>query len=198
VILAIVVALMAVVAGIYFVLYSAGFFNYLGGKKSDPTAVSREILMKKLLDLNDQNKPYQIVKGEDTDLLAEWKFVESKWYGLFNKKGLRSPYRARLLLDEARHSVRCFEELGSVSWTAGVGGLIPSIHFQKSHFSGRILFQKSWGVGYGGKKLSPPELGKVYEYKFDIDEIRTHIVETIKKNGWEWIPVTARRHATHR
>jgi hypothetical protein len=197
VVVPIVIALIAVAAGVCFILYAAGFFNYLGGKKCDPTAVNKEILMKKLLDLNDQNKPYQIVKGEDTDLLAEWKFVDSKWYGLFNKNGLRSAYRARLLLDEARHSVRCFEELGSVSWTAGDGGLIPSIHFQKSHFGGRILFQNNWGVGYGGKQLSHPELGKVYEYKFDIDEIRGPIVDTVKENGWEWVPVTARRHTTY-
>ncbi len=191
-----IIALIAVGAGVYFALYAAGFFNYLGGKKCDPNAVSKEILEKKLLDHNDPSRPYQIVKGDDTDLLAEWKFVDAKWYGLFNKNGLKSAYRARLLLDEERHSVRCFEELGSVSWSAGVNGIIPSVHFQNSKFGGRILFQKSWGAGYGGKQLTPPEIGKVYEYKFNIDEIRGPIIEIVKDSGWEWVPVTARRHAT--
>ena len=193
---AFIIAFIAAAAGVYFALYAAGFFNYLGGKKRSPNAVNKKILVKKLLDHNDPSKPYQIVKGNDTDLLAEWKFVDAKWYGLFNKNGLKSAYRARLLLDEERHSVRCFEELGSVSWSVGVNGITPSVHFQKSKFGGRILFQKSWGVGYGGKQLSPLEAGKVYEYKFDIDEIRGPIIEIIKENGWEWVPVTARRHTT--
>jgi hypothetical protein len=171
----IVIALIAIAAAVYFILYAAGLFNYMGGKRSDPDAVSKEILIKKLLSLNDQNKPFQIEKGEETDLVAEWKFVDPKWYVLFNKNGLKSAYRSFLLLDEGRHSVRCFEELGSVSWTTGAG-LVPSIHFQKKHFGGRILFQKSYGAGYGVKKQSSCEPGKVYEYKFDIDEIRTPII----------------------
>ena len=60
------------------------------------------------------------------------------------------------------------------------------------------MFQKSWGVGYGGKQLAPLEVGKVHDYKFNIDEIRGPIIDTVKENGWEWVPVTARRHTTYR
>lgn len=184
-------------AGIFFALYALGFFNYLGGKKSNPNAVSRDVLYRRILELNDPSKPYHIIQGKDSDLMAEWKIVDATWYGIFNKNRLSEAYRALLLLDDSRHSVRCFEELGSVNWSAGASGLIPSVHYQKRFFQGRILYKKEIAVGYGIKQLNPVEAGKVYDYKFDVNEIRNPIIDVVKESGWEWVPVTARRHVMH-
>lgn len=184
--------------GFYLALYALGFFQYLGGKKPDPCAVDKKTIRQALLALNDPSKPYHIVPAEDTDLIAEWKIVDASWYGIFSKSRLSKAYRARLLLDEERHSVRCFETLGSVSWTAGTCGLTPVVHYSRSSFAGRILLQKSFGVGYGIKDLKTLDLGKVYAYRFDIDEIRVPIIDTVKAHGWEWIPVTAKRHALYK
>ena len=185
-------------AGLFFAFYALGFFQYLGGKKPNPNAVNKETLEKALLALNDPQKPYHLVPGEDTDLVAEWKIVDASWYGIFSKNRLSKAYRARLLLDEERHSVRCFELLGSVSWTAGTDGLSPSINFSKSSFGGRVFSEKSYGLGYGIKDPRSLEVGKVYEYKFDVNEIRAPIIATVKANGWEWVPVTVKRHAVYK
>jgi hypothetical protein len=195
--LGLLLGLAAAGAGLFFMLYALGFFQYLGGKKHDPRAVSKEALAKKILALNDTSKPYHIVKGEEADLVAEWKIVDASWYGIFNKNKLSEAYRALLLLDEARHSVRIFEELGSVEWSAGSSGPVPQVHFRKTFVRGRILFRKQWGVGSAIKDKTPLEAGKVYEYKFDVDEIRGPIEAVVKENGWEWVPVTARRHANY-
>lgn len=190
-------ALVGAGTGLFFALYGLGFFQYLGGKKLDPRAVDKQTLRAALLALNDPAKPYRIVPAETTDLIAEWKVVDAAWYGLFNRNRLRKAYRALLLLDEARRSVRCFELLGTVSWTAGASGLVPTVRYSASAFGGRVLFQKSYGIGYGIKDLTAPAVDKVYEYRFDIEEIRAPIVATVRNNGWEWVPVTARRHAVH-
>src|SRR4030042_922073 len=150
-------------AGLFFMLYALGFFQYLGGKKHDLNAVSKETLAKRILALNDASKPYHVVKGEESDLVAEWKIVDASWYGIFSKNKLSEAYRALLLLDEARRSVRVFEELGSVEWSAGSSGLVPRVHFRKTFVRGRILFRKQWGVGYAIKDKTPLEVGKVYE-----------------------------------
>ncbi|MBM3175144.1 MAG: hypothetical protein FJZ93_05375 [Chloroflexi bacterium] len=184
-------------AGLFFILYALGVFEYLGGKKRNPNAVSKETLVNKLLALNDPSKPYHIVKGEEADLVAEWKIVDASWYGIFSKNKLSEAYQALLLLDEARRSVRVFEEMNSVEWMAGSGGPVPRVHYRKSFARGRILFKKEWGVGYAIKDQKPFELGKVYEYKFDVDDIRGPIAQVVKENGWEWVPVVARRHATY-
>ena len=183
--------------GLFLALRALGFFQYLGGRKSSPLAVGKEILMEELLALNDDSRPYRIIRGEDTDLIAEWKIVDASWYGAFSKNRLKKAYRALLLLDGARHTVRCFEVLGSVNWSAGAQGLTPSVRYSKSAFGGVILFKKSYGVGYGLNNPKALKLGKVYEYKFDVEEIRGPIRATVLENEWEWVPVAARRHATY-
>ena len=190
--------LMAAGVAVYVMLYTLGFFQYLGGKKgSDTPPVSKSILIDRLLALNDTSKPYHIVKSPDTDLIAEWKIVDSKWFGVLNKNGLKQACRALLLVDESRHSVRCCEELGTVSWTVGLEGPIPTVSFARSFFRGRILRSKQYTRGYGLRQLAPPEPQKTYEYKFDVNEIRGPIIVTLEAGGWELIPVTARRHAIY-
>ena len=182
--------------GIYFALYAAGFFQYLGGKKASTSAINKNELIQRLLALNDPSKPYHIIKGEDTDLIAEWNIVDAGWYGIFSKNHLSENYRALLLLDEERHSVRCYEELRKMNWSAGTTGLEPNVYYQKNTFGGRILYKKERGKGYGINQLSPIEAGEVYDYNFDINEIRGPIEAAIKAGGWEWVPVTGRKNAT--
>jgi hypothetical protein len=75
--------------GMFFCLYCMGFFNYLGGKKKGHIApVGKQELMMKLLALNDPSKPYCIMRGDESDLVAEWKIVDATWYGIFNKSRL--------------------------------------------------------------------------------------------------------------
>jgi hypothetical protein len=185
------------IAGIslYVMLYALGFFQYLGGKKpSLIPPVSRQELEDRLLSLNDPSKPYQIVKGDEADLVAEWKIADSKWWGVFNKSGLKYVYRASLLLDEKRHSVRCYEQLVYITWIVGLDGVKPYVSYQKSFFGGRILYKKEKAKGYGIKQLKTLEAGKMYDYKFDIDEIRGPIIAVVEESGWEWVPVTAKKH----
>jgi hypothetical protein len=184
--------------GIYFALYAAGFFQYLGGKKASASAVSKDELTQRLLALNAPSRPYHIAKGEDTDLVVEWNIVNANWYGIFSKNRLSETYRASLLLDEGRHSVRCYEEMGRIEWSAGTRGLVPHVHYQKNTFGGRVLYKKEWGKGYGIKQLSPMEAGEVYDYNFDINEIRDPIEAAVTESGWEWVPVTGRKNATYK
>jgi hypothetical protein len=190
--------LIAAGIAVYVMLYAMGFFQYLGGKKESGTQhVSKSILIDRLLALNDTSKPYHIMKGSDTDLVAEWKIVDANWFGVMNKNGLKQAYRALLLVDESRYSVRCCEELGSVSWTVGLKGPIPAVSYARTFFRGRILYSKQYARGYGLRQLTPTEPGRVYEYRFDVNEIRGPIIVTVEDSGWEWVPVTARRQATY-
>jgi hypothetical protein len=185
-------------AAIFAAIYATGAFEYLGGKKSNPNAVDKQTLLNRLLALNDSSKPYHIIKGEDTDLTAEWKIVDASWYGIFRKSGLTEWYKASLLVDETRHTVRCLEEEGSIDWIKGTKGLMPALEYEKSGFRGKILFHKSGAIGFGIKDLDTIEVGKIYEYKFDVNDIRKPIVEVIEENGWEFVSIRAKRHAIYK
>jgi hypothetical protein len=83
--------------GIFFALYALGFFQYLGGKRpGDIAPIARDLLFGRLLGLNDLSKPYRLYQGLNTDLVAEWKFVDAKWYGILSKSGLKQSYRAMI------------------------------------------------------------------------------------------------------
>jgi len=191
------VGLLGGAVGIYFALLAFGFFEYLGGKKNNPAAVNKNKLLQSLLELNGTEIPYQITRGEESDLVAEIKIVDATWYGIFSKNKLSEVYRIIMLLDESRHSVRFFEDFGRVEWSAGTNSLKPMVHYTKSFFRGRILFKKEMSVGYAFKNGWLTQPGKVYEYKFDVDELRGPIKTAVEKNGWEWVPVCGRRHATY-
>ncbi|MFA4956630.1 MAG: hypothetical protein WC556_06610 [Candidatus Methanoperedens sp.] len=193
-----VIGLLGAIAGIGAMIYALGHFEYLGGnKKNNILPISKEKLKQKLLALNSQDLPYVIKSDPETDLFVEWKIVDAAWYAIFAKERLSMAYRAYLVLDETRKAVRYCEETGTVRWMVGTGGsLNPVATFQKSYFRGRILFQKSWEVQYGIKEDGT--LGKVYEYKFDVNRVRDPIVKVIEESGWEFVPVVRKEHATYK
>ncbi len=189
--------LLGALAGIGAMIYAFGYFEYLGGKKKFTTLpISKEKLKEKLLSLNSPELPYQIKQAQETDLFVEWNIVDATWYAIFSKERLSKTYHAYLVLDESRKSARYCEETGSVRWYAGTDGTLkPIVAFEKAYFRGRILFQKSWEVQYGIKEDGT--LGKVYEYKFDVNRVRDPIVKAIEESGWEFVPVVRKEHATY-
>lgn len=188
--------LIGFLAGIGAIIYALGYFEYLGGsKKSNIMPVSKEELKRKLIALNSPELPYVIKPASETDFIVEWNIVDAKWYAIFAKERLSKSYHAYLILDESRKAARYCEETGTIRWMVGAdGSLNPVATFQKAYFRGRILFQKSWEVQYGIKE--DLTLGKVYEYKFDVNRVRDPIVKTIEESGWEFVPVVRKEHAT--
>lgn len=191
------VALVAVIGAVWAMVWGMGWFEYLGGRKKSRTAafLNKDELKQKLLALNSPELPYRLEAGKESDLYLVWNIVAANWYGLFSKERLKETYRAFIVLDENRRSVRYYEELGRVEWSAGAQGLVPRVAYESSFFKGRILFQWSWGAGYGIKSDGTP--GKVYEYKFDIRKLRDPTKQAVLESGWEYVPVVRKEHATY-
>ena len=181
-------------AGVFAIIWGMGFIEYLGGKKKSSMApATRGELRERILSINSPEMPYEIKTSPETDLFVEWKIADAKWFAVLTKERFQEIYRGFMVLDEPRRSVRYCEEMVSVRWLAGVDGP-PIFNYQKNFFRGRILFQKSWGVEYGIKEdLS---LGKVYEYKFDVRNVRNPIKKVVRDSGWEFLPVVRKSHAT--
>lgn len=186
------VGVLGALAGIIAMLWGMGLFEYLGGRrKPKVTPLGKQALIDKILKLNSPQLPYQIKPAENADLMLEWNIVDASWFGIFSKEKLKEVYRALLLADESRHSVRYYEELGTVEWSAGA----PKVFYREQFFKGRILFRKSWGVQYGIKEDGT--VGKVYQYKFDIGMVRDPIQKVVEESGWEFVPVIRKKHASY-
>ena len=107
-----------------------GFFGF--GKKADSSkpALTVEEVRQRLLSLNRDTAPYQIIDGasQNVDLIAEWKIVDAKWYGIFAKSNLTKVFRIYLKFDVIKNEVRGKDEEFTVSWRAGVPSLALSVN----------------------------------------------------------------------
>jgi len=158
-----------------------GLFGF--GKKSNKsaTALSVEEVRQRLLELNRETAPYQIIDGasQNVDLIAEWKIVDAKWYELFAKANLTKVFRIYMKFDAAKQQVRAKDEEFTVEWRAGV----PSLSFSASKFQGQTT-SIEFGAAYAFTEELKP--GVVYKYRFNTNEIKKPIQEAVTACGWDY------------
>ena len=171
-----------------------GFFDKLKGIKEPQEGVAPvppEELHRRLLGLNNDQIPFVVTPaggGEQGDLIAEWKIVDAHWVEIFGKAGIEKSHRIYMTLDPADTAVRVLEESWDVQWRAGV----PEMSVSAEAFRGRTLGAKSFGTGYGFKGVNPLDYGQVYEYRFDVSEMKDPIGEVVTGSGWTFRPVMSK------
>lgn len=169
-----------------------GFMDSLKGivrAKPGVTPLTKKELIDKVIGLNHDRLPFMIEPGGDFDLLAEWKIVDASWYEIFAKAGLEKTHKIWLSLNENDRTVKALEESFSVEWRAG----IPSISFQAEKFQGRTIGSKSFGVGYAFQGPDPLSIGQVYNYRFDVSEMKNPLIEVTTAAGWDFVPVLSKK-----
>jgi hypothetical protein len=162
-----------------------GLFDWITGSKSAPSGVAKQpaaTLRQALLAINRETAPFVIRDGapEGCDLVAEWKIVDARWYEIFARASLTKVFRVLMKLDEAKGEVRSVDQEWTVEWRAGV----PTLSLSVDTFRGQKT-EFSFGTAYAFKEdLSG--YGKVYQYKFQTNEIKDPLVEVAQQNGWGW------------
>ncbi len=150
-------------------------------KKPAGPALSGSELRQRLLGLNRETAPYHLVEGqaEGVDLIAEWKIVDARWYEIFAKTNLTKVFRIYIKLDEAKHEVRAQDHEYTLEWRAGV----PSLSLAVSSFKGQTT-----SVQFGAAYAFTEELalGQVYKYRFNTNELKKPIQETVQACGWSY------------
>ncbi len=175
-------------ASITAVIYALGIIQSPSKRLyPDIKPVSEDELKSRLLSLNNPSNPWEIVE-DGPYLLARWKIVDSKWWEILKRAGLRSYYLGKMKLVDRSKMVLYTEEMSELEWSVGVSGEPFSISYSK--FKGRVIFSKKRAAAYAFKKLAPPDWGKVYDYDFDVNKIRGPIIETVERSGWLFQPVT--------
>jgi hypothetical protein len=158
-----------------------GLFGF--GKKANKNTpvLSAEEVRQRLLALNRESAPYQIIDGsaEGVDLIAEWKIVDAQWYEIFAKANLTKVFRIYMKFDEAKHEVRAKDEEYTVEWRAGV----PSLSVAASKFSGQKT-SIEFGTAYAFTEELQP--GQVYKYRFNSNEMKKPIQEAVTACGWTY------------
>lgn len=158
-----------------------GLFGFGKKPKKDRSVLSAGEVRQRLLNLNRDTAPYQIIDGsaENVDLIAEWKIVDARWYEIFAKANLTKVFRIYMKFDEARHDVRAKDEEYTVEWRAGV----PSLSLSASKFSGQTT-SIEFGTAFAFTEELKP--GQVYKYRFNTNEIKKPIQEAVTACGWSY------------
>lgn len=155
----------------------------LFGKKpvSNAPALPPQEVLDRVLALNRPTAPYQIVDGkaEGVDLIAEWKIVDAKWYEVFAKASLNKVFRIYMKLDSEKHELRAQDHEYTVAWRAGV----PSLSLAVSSFKGQMTTVEFGSAFAFTEELAP---GQVYKYKFNTNELKKPIQETVAACGWTY------------
>ena len=158
-----------------------GLFGFGKKPNKNTPVLSAAEVRQRLLALNRETAPYQIVDGsaEGVDLIAEWKIVDAKWYEIFAKANLTKVFRIYMKFDEAKHEVRAKDEEYTVEWRAGV----PSLSISASKFSGQKT-SIEFGTAYAFTEELKP--GQVYKYRFNSNEMKKPIQEAVTACGWTY------------
>jgi hypothetical protein len=161
-----------------------GFLDFLTSTKRPPAGtpvLSQQEVLDRLLSLNRPTAPYQLVDGsaEGVDLIAEWKIVDAQWYEIFAKAGLSKVFKIYLKFDPGTQQVRAMDREYTVAWKAGV----PTLSVSASSFKGQTR-SIEFGTTYAfTEELAP---GQVYKYRFDSNEIKKPIQNTVTSCGWTY------------
>ena len=142
-------------------------------------------LKAQLLALNRADLPIKVSPAERPDeVLVDWRFDDATWLDLARVRHLNRVFRYRLRLDESDRTVRVLEYSASFNVSAGWDGT-ASLNFQAQR--GITFFERSSETVFGlqlGRKPGQPPLH--YTWRFDVDEMRIPLRETVTASGWTW------------
>jgi outer membrane protein TolC len=158
--------------------------DFLTGTKrpEDGAAIcAPDDLRSRLLRLNRPTAPWRVVDGtgEGVDLIAEWKIVDAQWFEIFAKAGLERAFSIVLRIDPEAREVRAQDREYQISWEAGV----PTLAFSGQWSRGQT-HSFATGAAYGFTETLAP--GKIYQYRFATEEIKSPIQEAVTGCGWTY------------
>ncbi len=153
------------------------------------TPVAGEVLMQRLLSLNQQDLPYTVSRGRRAnEIVVDWRYADAKWLDLMRVHGMRKGYRLVLRFDEGAHNARAQDRYASFDWSAGRGPDLVNLNWNAS--LGITFFEYQHERVFGLQfKDGKPTFDLSYAYTFDLNELKQPMIEIIRNSGWNFRPV---------
>jgi hypothetical protein len=151
--------------------------------------VAAEVLMQRLLGLNEQAIPYTISRGKHAnEIVVDWRYADATWLDLMRVHGMRKGYRLVLRFDEDAHNVRAQDRYASFDWSAGRGPDLLSLNWKMS--LGITFYEYEHEQVFGLQlKDGKPTFDLSYAYTFSLNELKQPMIEIIRRSGWNFRPV---------
>ena len=157
------------------------FFYYLVKSvffiKGEGQAISKAQLQQKLEELKTFDAPVML-KPKRRGYVFTWRYVDAKWWEVFQKAGLTELYELHVRLNERKHEAILTESTRKVNWGVGVEG----VHLGWSGFRG-VVSEWERGEAWGIRENFAP--GKLYDYTFTPALVTNPVINTILRSGWD-------------
>ena len=173
-------------------IYAGWFFKGAAWAGSTPARANVQPLMTaelaaRLESINTLDVPFRIERGDrENEFFATWRYADAKWIDLARAHGLRRVHRIKMTLDPESHVVRATDYAAAHDWSAGKGGArlewktgMGIVFFHAEH-------QRVFGLQLDEHGRFKPELS--YSYKFNLDEMKSPLIEAVIGAGWTWRP----------
>ena len=142
----------------------------------------------RLLALNQQNVPVQVVASPNDNILEiTWRYAEAQWFDLMRVHKMQRTHKLELALDDHSHTARVLEYWSAFDASAGPNDL----HLNWTAARGMQFFEfehrRVFGVQLDASGKPTGELSKAYT--FNLQELKGPIIEAVTTSGWTWQPV---------
>lgn len=151
-----------------------------------PVAASE--LEARLLAINELGQPFSIEPGSAPgEFLATWRWADARWMDFARLHKMTRVHRIRLRLNPETRTVTSTDFVAEFDGSAGLDGA----RLRWRHERGVVLFQHSegrvFGVQFDTNGLPKAEAG--YMYRFNLNEMKSPLIEAVTRAGWNWKPV---------
>jgi hypothetical protein len=151
--------------------------------KEEIKAVSKEILLKKILKLN--KNVFDVSKKGDFEI--DWTISDAKWIGVIGKNWENYSYYGLGSLNNDDKTIYLFEKVGRSRRVSGMEGVRTYSYTQNGPVINTKIKEKRYAIKENG------EIGEVMNFEFTPHEIKGVLKQLANDNGWNLQVVFSKR-----
>lgn len=131
--------------------------------------------------------PVAVRPLDDGSIEVTWRYADARWLDLMRANRMTRTHRLVLMPDEASKRVRVREYWSSFDASAGLDGL--ALDWKSASGIQFLAIESRRVVGAQLDADGLPTGALSGGYSFDLQELKSPIVEVVTKAGWTWQPV---------
>jgi hypothetical protein len=175
------------------------------------SSASKDKLIDTIIDIGSKTGQFSASRAKETDIILERKIIDIEYDGDSGREKIDNTYRAYILLDDSALEAKYNEEItdSSQGINAGVSSGNISFGTSKSFFKGKTFGHKEFGKTWSFNNRDNEDdrnnnnnneitKEKGRNISFDIEQIRNHIEQILRQNGWKLSLVVSKNDALYK
>lgn len=144
------------------------------GLESSPKedAVSKKEALAQVMKLNRESCPFVVRRGDQVDLIVEWRIDEPDWHPVLAQARMEAANRLYISMDGDAHIAHMYEEILQLKWEGGK----PAY--------GNVDAGLTWSASTVYQYEEITDDGMMYLYRFEPNELKQPVCDVLRSAGW--------------